>query len=137
MTTASARRDRQADQIATVLPEIVAGMRKTDEVLAHLSAQQEKTGAILDHIWSDLKAHGTRLSDVEKTVVSAKVTRWDNIWQAAGVALVIGGFFWTLVTNQISKVEDGLIDRVNISQEHDNQSVRRLQERLDKIQGLR
>ena len=52
----------------------------------------------------NMKTMADNLSVLAERIGSATQTKWDNIWQAAAVALTIGGFFWYLMSANIEQV---------------------------------
>lgn len=58
----------------------------------------------------NMKSMAVTLAALSEKVTAAATTKWDNIWQAAGVALTVAGFMYFIVVGQIDDLNRAFHD---------------------------
>jgi hypothetical protein len=81
------------------------------------------------------KSMTVTLETLNDKIGKASATRWDTIWQAAAVALTVGGFFWFIITDDI----DHAINLVNNHSDdgHPSRVIERIEANKGYINDLR
>lgn len=121
-----------AAQYEDHLEAVTADLRSQGKMIVSLEANQESIRDAFSKFTSDQMQHNREmaqaLSSLNEKISNATITRWDNIWQAAAVALPIMGFFYFLLSGQIEDSEAILAK--HMSDGHP-QSV------VEKVEGVR
>ncbi len=75
------------------------------------------------------------LESLNDKIGKVSTTRWDTIWQAAAVALTVGGFFWFIITDDIDQARNFL--NAHTVDGHPNRVIERIEANKGYISGLR
>ena len=120
-TSAEYRKD--ASEIASLLPELIAGQRAQSDQITALVTSMERTSVIQEHMLSELKTLKDdrvagdkrveeRLTTVEFEYHKSRQAPWSLLLSATGVAMAVAGMASSLVYFAITSKTNSLQDLI-------------------------